>query len=175
MLKFVQLQKENRAHYKLLKNLMIPYHMELNAQRPDPMVTKKLIKKITRGTLNMQGPCDRHLELCYAENDIVGFLYGKVDHEAHKGHKKPGYGYVMEFYVKPEYRRSGYGKAMFRRLESLFAADGATNMYLNTGTETGVAFWTSMGFTATDEIQPHNNMIIYEKKIFAYDATEANS
>jgi ribosomal protein S18 acetylase RimI-like enzyme len=127
-LNFVQLQKGNQEHYELLENLMIPYNMELNAHKHDPMVTEEFIKKIAFSSLNMQGPSDRHLELCYSGDNLVGFLYGKVDHEDHKGHKKPGFGYVMEFYVKPEYRRTGFGMAMFRRLERLFAADGATSM-----------------------------------------------
>ena len=165
-LKFIQLQKDNEDHYNLFESLMIPYNMELVAHHPNSMVNEEFIKKLTLSSLNIQGPADRHLELCFDEDELIGFLYGKVDHEDHKGHKKPGFGYIMEFYVKSEFRRKGYGKIMFERLEKLFLIDGAERMYLNTGTETGVEFWTSLGFKATDEIQPHNNMIIYEKEIF---------
>jgi GNAT superfamily N-acetyltransferase len=164
-LRFVQLQKGNEEHYALLEGLMLPYDRELDEHRPEPTMTDDQIKDKTRGILNMQGPSDRHLELCYSGNDLVGLLYGKVDHENHRGHVKPGFGYVMEFYVKPEYRRKGYGKEMFHRLEKLFAVDGAKRMYLNADPVTGVPFWTAMGFCPTDEIQPHNNMVIFERPI----------
>lgn len=167
-LKFYQLQKENEGHYELLLDLMIPYYQELDSYKPEQTISEDFIEKISRSSLNMQGDFDRHLELCYLGDDLIGFLYGKVDRQEHKGHKKVGFGYVMEFYVKPEYRKRGYGRAMFYRLENLFAADGVKRMYLNTSTETGVKFWTSLGFIETKEIQPHNNLPIYEKPI-GYD------
>ena len=71
---------------------------------------------------------------------------------------------IMEFYVKPAYRRKGYGRTLFRRLEQHISRHGVKRMYLNTGAS-GEAFWKAMGFEPTDEIQPHNNMVIWEKDI----------
>ena len=48
--------------------------------------------------INIQGDADRHLELCYDGDSLIGFLYGKIDHPDHKGYIKAGYGYIMEFY-----------------------------------------------------------------------------
>lgn len=78
-LRIVQLQKGNEEHYTLLESLMLPYNREIDEHDPDPRTTDDFIREITRGTLNMQGPSDRHLELCYSGDDFVGFLYGKVD------------------------------------------------------------------------------------------------
>lgn len=166
---FIQLQKGNEDHYRTLLSLMEAYNRELREHRPDYPITEENVAQATRSMLAMQQDADRHLEICYDRENggqPIGFLYGKIDHKSHKGFVKPGYGYIMEFYVQPAYRRMGCGKAMFQRLEGLFAVDGATRMYLNAAPVTGVPFWTAIGFTPTDEIQPHNHMIIYEKEIY---------
>jgi ribosomal protein S18 acetylase RimI-like enzyme len=121
--------------------------------------------KITRGILNMQGPYDRHLELCYDGDNLIGFLYGKVDHEGHKGFIKPEHGYIMEFYVKPKFRRLGYGKAMFEHKGDLFGLHGTRRMYLTADPVTGKPFWEAMGFEDTGEISPENKQAIYEKDV----------
>ena len=95
----------------------------------------------------------------------IGFLYGKIDHEDHKGFIKPGYGYIMEFYVKPDHRRKGYGKMMFKRLERLFHLDGAEMMYLTADPVTGKPFWEAQGFQNTMEKSPENQLYIYEKAL----------
>ncbi len=115
--------------------------------------------------LNMQGSQDRHLELCYEGENLIGFLYGKVDHEGHKGFIKPEYGYIMEFYIKPEYRRKGYGKAIFERIEVLFASHGAQRLYLTADSVTGIPFWAAMGFENTGETSPENGLVIFEKDL----------
>jgi|LSQX01.1.fsa_nt_gb ribosomal protein S18 acetylase RimI-like enzyme len=163
-LNFIQLQKENGEHYDLLESLMIPYNIELDSHH-HRQTPKEFIQKITHSMLNMQGAFDRHLELCYDGDTLIGFLYGKVDHEGHKGFIKPEYGYIMEFYVKPEFRHMGYGKAMYGRLEQLFASHGTRQMYLTADPVTGKPFWEALGFVATGETSPENGQMIYEKEV----------
>ncbi len=163
-LKFIQLQKENEEHYKLFESLMIPYNKELDEHK-NIVTPEDFVLKLTRGMLNMQGPYDRHLELFYDNENLIGFLYGKVDHEKHKGFIKPGYGYIMEFYVKPEFRHKGYGKAMFERLEDHFASYGTKMMYLTADPVTGKPFWEAMGFINTGVLSPENKLPIYEKPV----------
>jgi len=159
-LNFVQIRKDDTRHCEMFKNMFLPYCHETDKV----LKSDEMYCKIARSTIDMQGPHDRHLELAFDGGELVGFLYGKVDHENHMGHKKVGYGYVMEFYIKPEFRRRGYGEAMFLRLQRHFASHGVKRMYLNTSAP-AKAFWQFMGFAPTDEIQPHNNMVIWEKEI----------
>ncbi|MDR0288012.1 MAG: GNAT family N-acetyltransferase [Clostridiales bacterium] len=161
---FTQLKKDDMADLLQFESVFFDYDKE-QREHGSSVPANVTAYELAQGMLNMQGPSDRHLELCYDGGQLTGFLYGKVDHEGHKGFIKPGFGYIMEFYVRPEYRRQGYGKAMFRRLESLFALDGADRMYLNADAVTGVPFWTAMGFAATGEISPDNHMVIYERSI----------
>jgi GNAT superfamily N-acetyltransferase len=163
-LKFIQLQKDNEEYYNLLAGLMIPYNKELDEHKGS-RTPKDTLLKVIRSMLNLQGPQDRHLELCYEGEYLIGFLYVKVDHENHKGFIKPEYGYIMEFYVKPEYRRKGYGKAIFNRIEVLFASHGTKRMYLTADSVTGIPFWAAMGFENTGETSPENGQLIYEKNL----------
>jgi len=160
-MRFKQLKSEDKEACKVFDSLMREYVKELDAH--DGGDTSAILDKWIESIIRMQGDSDRHLELCYIGDDLIGFLYEKVDHPEHRGYKKIGYGYIMEFYVKPEYRRCGYGRTMFERLQKLFRLDGADRMYLTSDPVTGKPFWESMGFARTGEISPENSMEIYEK------------
>ena len=115
--------------------------------------------------IGIQGDPDRHLELCYEGERLIGFLYGKIDHPDHKGYIRVGDGYIMEFYVLPEDRRKGYGRRMYARLEGLLREDGAKGFYLTADPVTGRPFWLSMGYLPTGERSPDNGVEIYEKEL----------
>jgi predicted acetyltransferase len=163
-IQYIQLSVETTAHNAVFESLMYPYIAETNEHSPSPL-PEAYHQKWIRSIIAMQGAADRHLELCYLGDTPIGFFYGKIDHEDHKGFIKPGYGYVMEFYIRPEYRRNGYGTIIFRRLEHLFKVDGATTMYLTADPITGKPFWEAMGFVNTNEKSPENQLYIYEKPI----------
>ena len=143
---------------------MIPYNQELDEHK-NRTTSMDFIVKWTHSILNMQGAYDRHLELCYDSENLIGFLYGNVDHEDHKGFVKPGYGYITELYVKPEFRKKGYGSAMFKRLEGHFASNGIKKMYLTADPVTGKPFWEAMEFVNTGIMSPENGQGIYEKAV----------
>ena len=163
-LKFIQVSKNNPQHCEAFRNLMLPYQQELDAP-----LSNDLILNYAQSCIDMQGPYDRHLELAYSNDELAGFIYGKVDRKGQRGFIKPGYGYIMEFYVKPEHRRKGYGEKMFLRLERLFAEHGVRRIWLNTGAG-GELFWRAMGFVPTGERSPDNKMPIYEKQIYRTSA-----
>lgn len=161
-LTFVQLHADNKDNCENFEQLMWQYTKELDEHRNRTTPTD-IIARWIKSIIQIQGDTDRHLELCYDNNKLIGFLYGKVDHPEHKGFIKVGYGYIMEFFVLPEYRRNGYGKEMYLHLENLFKQDGVKQMYLTSDPITGKPFWKSLGFTNTGEKSPENNMEIYEK------------
>lgn len=171
-IKYVQLSADNKEECAVFENLMSDYVKELDEHGHKPM-PEGFLQKWVDSIIEIQGQPDRHLELCYALGEPVGFLYGKVDREGQRGFIKPGWGYIMEFYVKPEHRRKGYGRAMFRRIERLFADDGAAMMYLTADPVTGRPFWEAMGFAATGKCSPENNLEIYEKSVLIFDIDAA--
>ena len=163
-IKYVKVTADNEDLCKAFKALMVTYIGELDAHSDTPLPMEFLPKWID-SIIAMLGPQDRHLELCYIGEDLIGFLYGKVDHADHKGFIKVGFGYIMEFYVCPQYRRRGYGRRMFLHMEQLFRKDSAKRMYLTADPITGKPFWEAMGFASTGERSPENKLDIYEKDV----------
>lgn len=161
---FVKLKK-TEDQFKTFSALMIPYCKELdrNVGRKTPEQT---LINFAQSILNMSDDKDRFIELCYDSDEPIGFIYGKIDRENHRGYIRPGWGYVMEFYVKPKYRRNGYGAAMYNRLEFLFVSNGVKNIWLTADPVTGKPFWNSVGFKNSGEKSPENNLDIYEKIIY---------
>lgn len=166
-IQYVPLTKEDEEHCAVFASLMFAYIDEMNEHSDRPL-PKPYQQKWIDSIIAMQGPNDRHLELCYVEEVPIGFLYGKLDHSDHKGYIRPGWGYIMEFYVQPAYRRCGYGRRMFARLEELLCADGAKKMYLTADPVTGKPFWEEMGFVNTHEKSPDNGLYLYEKEIISH-------
>ena len=163
-LTFVQLCAENQDSCAAFEELMWQYANELDRHHNRTTPTDFIAKWI-KSIIDIQGDSDRHLELCYDDHTLIGFLYGKVDHPEHKGYIKVGYGYIMEFFVLPEHRHNGYGKEMYLRLEKHFKKDGVRRMYLTADSVTGKPFWESLGFVDTGEKSRENNQTIYEKQI----------
>lgn len=163
-IKYVRVHAESMELCKVFEALMFDYIAEMNQHSHRPL-PEQYQKKWIDSIIAMQGPKDRHLELCYVNGEPVGFLYGKVDHEDHKGYIKPGLGYIMEFYVKPQYRRQGLGAKMYERLRSLFQSDGVQTMYLTADPVTGKPFWEAIGFQKTGELSPENQLEIYVRTI----------
>ncbi len=162
-LKFVTV-KNKRKYHKLLESIMLPYCHELdsNVGRETPEVT---LKRFIASIVSISEDKDRFVELCYLGEDLIGFAYGKIDREEHRGYVRPGWGYVMEFYVKSEYRRNGYGREIYKHLESIFKSNGVSNIWLTADPVTGEPFWSAIGFTNSGEKSPENNLYIYEKTI----------
>lgn len=149
----------------LFIKLMQEYAKELDKHQnrnTDPEILKKWTESIVR----KQYEDGRYLKLCCYNSEIVGFIYGKIDKPDDKGFKKVGYGCIMELYVIPEYRRKGFGKAMYLEIEGFFRKNGVMCLYLTADPVTGKPFWEEMSFTSTGEISPDNNQQVYEKELY---------
>ncbi len=164
-LTYLQLNSETENSIKEeFKNLVLLYGAELDSHQ-NRTTPKEILSKWANSMINIQGDNDRYLLLCYDGDNLIGFMYGKIDHPEHKGYIKIGYGYVMEFYVLPEFRRNGYGKQMYSYLEGLLISDGAKGLYLTSDPITGKPFWLACGYKSTGEKSLENNQEIYEKVI----------
>lgn len=158
---FAEVTEKNRD---VFHRLMLDYAKELDEQQ-QRVTEQKTLEKWTDSVIEKGSNDGRYLKLCYAEGKAVGFVYGKVDSSSDMGYKKPGYGYVMEFYVIPDCRRKGYGRKMFRRLERFFECGGVKRMYLTAAPVIGKLFWEAIGFACTGEISPENGLEFYEKSL----------
>ena len=113
-LKFVQLQKDDEELFEMAKEVWLPFIREVHAndgkEEPDDQIIDGLKKRI-----GIQGARKgMHFEIALLEGEVIGIsmfaidlgtIYGLLD--------EPGYGTVMGFYIKPAYRRRGYGRRFF--------------------------------------------------------------
>lgn len=161
MLNFITVTDENHAEFH---RLMQMYANELDKhqkRRTDPEMLRKWTERIIE---NQYAPA-RCLRLCTLKSDIICFLYGRIDLPEDKGYKKLGFGYVMEFFVLPKYRKKGFGKQMYQYMEVFFISKNISQLYLTADPISGKPFWEKMGFVATGEISPNNKQEIYEKPL----------
>ena len=140
--KFEQVNKDNIAQFEALCSLVIPYFHEIDSHYADrEKLPDDVIIKYVQSMISKQGDLDRHLEICTINNNVIGFYHAKVDHIGHTGYIKPEYGFIMEFYIIPEYRRKGIGALMYQRIVSLFMNHDVKSIYLTTDPVTGKPFW----------------------------------
>lgn len=158
---FTSVTEENRNTFH---ELMQRYAKELDKHQ-NRSTDPQMLKKWTDSIIAKQSDASRCLKLCCDNSSVIGFLYGKIDRPEDKGFKKTGFGYVMEFYVLPYYRRKGFGREMFGFLENFFKTNHVRQMYLTADPVTGKPFWEALGFTPTGEISPENKQEIYEKHV----------
>ena len=149
------------------EKLVLLYGAELDNHQ-NRITPKEILTKWANSMINIQGDTDRHLELCYNGDSLIGFLYGKIDHPDHKGYIKVGHGYIMEFYVLPEFRRSGYGKQMYSHLEELLIMDGAKGLYLTSDPVTGKPFWLACGYIMEFYVLPEFRRNGYGKQMYSH-------
>lgn len=166
-IRYEKVDPVNEIQCAVFRKMMCDYSEELGGMDEFAKETDRntIIEKWIQSIFKLLGPSDRYLELCWLGNIPAGFLYGKIDHEEDRGFVKPGYGYVMEFYVVPQMRRKGIGRAMYAHLEQCFSSDGANRVYLTTDTQDGIAFWEKIGFVNSHKKSSDNETDIYEKTI----------
>jgi len=102
---------------------------------------KKFLKSILRKLFGK----DRWLLLLIRENQYIGFLHAKIDTE-----DKPGWGYILEFYIIPGMRRKGYGSFLYKRIRGIFASKNITKIWL-TASPYSELFWEKVGFYDSGE------------------------
>ena len=163
-IKYIQVWPQDEKMCRTFEELVYAYIAEMNEHSHRPL-PEKYQKKWIDCMIAAQGAKDCHLEVCWLGEEPLGFLYGRVDHEGDAGFVKPGYGYILEFFVRPAYRRQGHGTRMFKRLESLFRRDGVRKMYLTADPVTGKPFWEALGFAENGELSPVNQLNVYERAL----------
>lgn len=158
---FINIAEENSAEFHCLMQM---YAKELD-EHQNRNTDSEMLKKWTKKLIDKQRQPEMCLKLCVVNSETIGFLFGKIILPEDKDYKKVGCGYIMEFYVLPEYRRNGCGRQMYQFLENFFISKHIKQLYLTAGSVTGKLFWEKMGFILTGDISLDNKQEIYEKTI----------
>jgi len=103
-------------------------------------------ERFLRSILTRQSESDRWLLLLKYEGEYLGFIHMKIDR-----HERPGWGFILEFYIVPNKRRVGWGRRLFNLTVEILRARGVKSIYL-LSTPTSEQFWYKLGFAGTGEI-----------------------
>ncbi len=164
-LSYIPLVSNNPEQFAIFCELLREYDAEIDiGKRPEPLSMER-IQKIALYILRCADRADSWLELLYAQGNPVGFLFYEVDDGSYGAPETLGYGFIREFYIRPGYRRHGFGSRSFAKIEDTFRKHGVKQMWLTCDTEAGAPFWRSLGFNNTEKRCQKNNINIYVKPI----------
>lgn len=137
-----------------LSDMMAAYMLELNCGIPEEIIRGKLAGFIDKQW--QQGII--RIDLCREGNAYIGFSVYQIDHVDSDWCKRPGWGFIREFYVVPAYRRTGIGKILAAHTEQELHKLGAARLYL-TATD-AAPFWCSCGWTLTGTLCSNGQYIL---------------
>lgn len=165
-LNYVQLYKEDEAHFDIASSLWVPFIKEVN-EHDGTIETDEQILDGLKKRISIQGMRkDMHFEVAFWNGAAIGIAMFAVDLGTVYGLLEKGHGTVMGFYIQPEYRRKGFGKEFWIHIEDTLREDGASKFYVCPDSVTGIPFWSSLGFEDSGLMDPDNQKSIYIKKIF---------
>lgn len=140
-----------------LEEPMVAYMTELDTGIPESIIRTRIFDLI-------HSLLDReiiHIDLLHAEGTLAGFSVYQIDTPESDWCKRPGWGFIREFFISQEFRRHGAGQALAAHTEAQLRSLGAEGLYL---TSTGaVPFWQRCGWQLTAE-RCSNGQFILEKE-----------
>lgn len=152
----ITIQKYQPSMKTTLSDMMVPYMAELECGVPEHIIRGKLADFIET---QCESGCI-HILLAWDGENPAGFSVYQIDMPESDWCKRPGWGFIREFYIKPEYRTKGLGTHLAACTEEALKKLGAEKLYLTSGP--AAAFWEKCGWKNTGEFCS-NDLTILEK------------
>lgn len=162
-MKYIVINKTNFSYCVMLNELMLEYISETDLHS-GTSTPKEIIPKIIKSMIEKIDE-NRFLQIVLVDGEPAGFCYAKIDRMGDKGDIRPGWGYIMEFFVRKPHRRRGIGRELVRHCENFFSVRKVKNVWLTADAVTGIPFWKAVGYSDTGEISKENNQNIFIKSI----------
>lgn len=143
---------------KALIQMMLSYFPEVDAGIPDEIIQGKLFDLIQ----SQHNTGILQILICFSETEAIGFSLFQIDDPKSDWCKRPGWGLIREFYIRPEFRRKGYGQQMENQTVKALRGVGAENLYL-TADNRAIPFWIRCGWENTLTLCS-NDLYIFEKR-----------
>ncbi len=116
-------------------------------------------ERFLQSILARQGESDRWLLLLKHHNEYLGLVHMKIDKE-----ERPGWGFILEFYIVPNKRRSGWGLRLFKLCVEILKERNVEDVWLLTD-QAAERFWRSLGFGETGEVDKETGQKIMASRI----------
>ena len=119
----------------------------------------ELRDRFLRSIVDLQVEEERWLNLLRVDAGFIGFVHMKVDTT-----DRPGWGWMMEFYIRPEHRRRGHGTRLYERSEEILVDRGIKDIWLTSNPE-AIPFWRAVGYAETGEKADFNDYQVMVKSV----------
>lgn len=137
-------------------NMLVEYFTELEAGIPEDTIRGRLLDMFeTLFALEHV-----HGAVAIKGRRMIGFVIYQIDSEQSDWCKRPGWGCIREFYIRPEFRNRGCGQRLAAFAERKLRKLGARQIYLTA--DTAKIFWEHCGYSNTHEICS-NDLEIFTK------------
>ena len=144
----------NLSMKQQLACMMTAYMAELKSDIPEEIIRGRLSDYIDE----MSDKGIIRIRIAFADQLPVAFSVFQIDSQESDWCMRPGWGFIREYYVSPEYRKQGVGKILAEDTEHILQDMGAADLYL---TSTGaVPFWQKCGWKLTDAVTPKGQSIL---------------
>lgn len=156
---YKRVQVNFESHLKILKPMWNNYAQEIGVTDEDFISEHALIQRI-RISEKVQ-----HIffEVITEGERVIGFIFYSIDGGI-KGLIPPGYGYIMEIYIIPEYRKRNIASWIVEELSTFFRERECPKLYL-TPAKASVSFWMKQGFIDSGLLDPDSQMNIHWKSL----------
>ncbi|ERI91065.1 acetyltransferase, GNAT family [Clostridiales bacterium oral taxon 876 str. F0540] len=140
---YVRVSRKNPELCAEFLNLGYEYMKEVASDWSTEMHNKFL-----NSILNHQTEDERWLIGLKINDSMVGFSHFKIDRS-----ERIGWGYIMEFYIMPDFRRKGLGRKLYSLIREEFATYEIKDIWLTANKVNGEPFWFSLGFLDSGETE----------------------
>lgn len=149
----------NGALRSQFEELLVTYFtVDLNSDIPEDIIRGKLMDLISKQTED--GVI--HVAIATENDSAIGFSIYQIDSTHSDWCKRPGWGFIREFYIASASRSKGFGKALAAYTDAQLKILGSDHLYLTS--DDAVQFWQKCGYSLTDEICS-NDLPILEKHL----------
>lgn len=154
-IQYVRINKENEKDCTEFLKLGYEYIKEVASE-----VSFEINNKFINSMVNLQNKNsnERWLIGLKVHGNMVGFAHFKIDQSEYIG-----WGYILEFYIKPDFRRKGLGSKLYNFIKEKFTTCGIKDIWLTANRINGEPFWFSLGFLDSGKIE--NEMKVLEIEI----------
>ena len=139
------------------EELLVTYFtVDLGSDIPDDIIRSKLMDLINKQSAEQL----IHVALAMENDTAIGFSIYQIDGSDSDWCKRPGWGFIREFYIANSWRHLGYGTALADYSEQKLMELGTRQIYLTS--DDAMDFWIHCGYQKTEEICS-NDLPILEK------------
>lgn len=120
------IEELQKNYYNKFKELFYDYFVEIGQNLTKEIVDTKIVDECI---LQEYEKSIIYIDVI-KEMDIVGFIIYQIDNEKSDWNKRPGFGFIREFYIEPKHRRQGYGNQLLKNAELCLKRLGIEYVYL---------------------------------------------